>query len=167
MGVIGALIVFAIAFGVVGREAHRLDAIAPRNVYIDLEAVDYVAATLTPAVQERVTPEELYELLTAHLHWMWSKGLIPARSVDQRQTIDRPVVMDDIGATGYLIGEAERLGIDVDDVAVAEILDGHLAYLDEIGAIGPQADDPDVDLKALGYNPPAGELGPGEPGVTS
>ena len=31
--VIAAVLVFAIAAGVVGREAHRLDAVAPRVVY--------------------------------------------------------------------------------------------------------------------------------------
>mgnify|MGYP000935947757 CR=1 FL=1 len=157
-----------IAAAVVGREAHRLDAIAPRAVYIDLEAVDYVAATLTPEAQGRVTPEELSELLRAHMFWLWSRGLQPDKVVDQRQVIDRPVVMDDVGATGYLIGEAERLGIDVDDAAIAQILEGHLTYLDAIGAVGPTATDPDVDLTAIGRPPSAGELTTGDqPGTIS
>ncbi len=161
--VIGVVIVFALAAGVVGREARRLDAIAPRAVYIDAEAVDYVAATLSAQAQSRVTPEEVADLLRAHLHWLWEQGLQPDKAVDQRQVIDRPVVMDDIGATGYLIGEAERLGIDVDDAAIAEILEGHLGYLDAIGAVGPTAEDPDVDPKAIGRSSSVGELGPGEP----
>lgn len=159
--VVGVVVVFAIAAGVVGREARRLDAIAPRAVYIDAEAVDYVAATLSHDAQGRVTPEELAELLRAHLHWLWEKGLQPDKAVDQRQDIDRPVVMEDVGATGYLIGEAERLGIDVDDAAIAEILEGHLAYFDAIGAVGPTAEDPEVDPLAIGRPPTAGELGPG------
>jgi len=160
--VIGAVLVFAIAAGVVGREARRLDAIAPRAVYIDLEAVDYVAATLTPEAQARITPEELEELLRAHMFWLWSKGLQPDKAVDERQHIDRPLVMDDVGAIGYLIGEAERLGIDVDDAAVAQVLEGHLAYLEAIGAVGPTAVDPDVDVLAIERGEkPAGELGAG------
>jgi hypothetical protein len=159
---LAVVIVLAIAAIVVGREARRLDAIAPRAVYIDAEAVDYVAATLSSEVQARVTPEELAGLLRAHMFWLWSRGLQPDRVVDQRQQIDRPVVMDDVGATGYLIGEAERLGIEIDDGAVAQVLDGHLAYLEAIGAIGPTAQDPDVDVTAIGRPPPAaGELGPG------
>jgi hypothetical protein len=69
--------------------------------------------------------------------------------------------MEDVGATGYLIGEAERLGIDVDDAAIAEILEGHLAYFDAIGAVGPTAEDPEVDPLAIGRPPTAGELGAG------
>ncbi len=160
--VVGVVLVFLLAALVIGREARRLDAIAPRTVYIDAEAVDYVAATLTPEAQSRVTPEELAELLRAHLFWLWSRGLQPDRVVDQRQHIDRPVVMDDIGAIGYLIGEAERLGIEVDDAAIAQILEGHLGYLDAIGAIGPTAEDPDVDIAAIGRAPTAGELTTGE-----
>jgi hypothetical protein len=156
--VAGVVIVFVLAAVVVGREARRLDAIAPRAVYIDAEAVDYVAATLTTEAQGWVTPEELAELLRAHLFWLWSRGLQPDKVVDQRQHIDRPVVMDDVGAIGYLIGEAERLGIDVDDSAIAQILEGHLGYLDAIGAIGPTAEDPDVDVTAIGRAPTAGEL---------
>ena len=96
------------------------------------------------------------------MFWLWSRGLQPDKVVDQRQEIDRPVVMDDIGATGYLIGEAERLGIDVDDAAIAQILEGHLAYLAAIGAVGPTATDPDVDLAAIGRSPVAGELSAGQ-----
>ncbi len=155
------MLVFAIAWGVVGREAHRLDSIAPRTLYIDAEAVDYVAALLSPGVQQRVTPEEFVRAAPGAHALAVERGLQPDRAVDQRQAIDRPVVMDDVGATGYLIGEAERLGIEVDDAAIAEILDGHLAYFDAIGAVGPTAQDPEVDLKAIGRPPNAGEVGPG------
>ena len=161
--VIGAVLVFGLAALVIGREARRLDAIAPRAVYIDAEAVDYVAATLTPEAQARVTPEELSELLRAHMYWLWKRGLQPTKAVDERQHIDRPVVLDDIGATGYLIGESERLGIAVDDDAIAQIVDGHLAYLDAIGAVGPTAEDPDVDVLAIERGVTLAELEPGEP----
>ena len=83
--VVGVVLVFVIAGGVVGREARRLDAIAPRTLYIDAEAVDFVAATLTPAAQERVTPRNSSELLRAHMFWLWSRGLQPDKAVDQRQ----------------------------------------------------------------------------------
>jgi hypothetical protein len=162
--VLGVVAVFVLAAVVVGREARRLDAIAPRAVYIDAEAVDYVAATLSADAQSRVTPEELAEMLRAHMHWLWEKGLQPDKAVDHRQDMtERPVVMEDVSATGYLIGEAERLGIDVDDIAIAEILSGHLAYFEAIGAVGPTAEDPDVDPLALGRPTIAGEIGPIQP----
>ena len=40
--VVAAVAVFVIAAVVVGREAHRLDAVAPRVVYTLDEAVDFV-----------------------------------------------------------------------------------------------------------------------------
>ena len=44
---------------------------------------------------------------------------------------------------GYLLGEAEREGVELlDDVDVVAVVEAHLAYLDAIGAVGPPADDP-------------------------
>ncbi len=148
--VVGILI-FAVAAGTIGREARRLDSIAPRAVYLDSQAVDYVAACLPPDVQQRVTVEELWALMRAHLNWLHARGLVPDHAADQRQDIvEHPVVMEQTNAVGYLIGVAETNGIDVDDVAVVAIVDGHLAYLGEIGAIGPPAEDEEVQPRQLG-----------------
>ena len=61
--VVAALLVFAIAAAVVGREAHRLDAVAPRAVYQLDEAVDFVCDRLPEASQARLTPGEVEQLL--------------------------------------------------------------------------------------------------------
>lgn len=162
--IIVGVVVFAIAAGAIGRESHRLDAIAPRVVYIDSQAVDYVAACLPADVQERVTPEELWDLLCGHLNWMHAKGLMPRAAVDQRQDLtDRPVVIEDTTAVGYLIGVAEAAGIAVDDVAIVAVVEGHLRYLGEIGAIGPEADDPEALKPQLGAAQTYGELPPAAP----
>ena len=58
LAVIAGVLVFAIAAGTIGREAHRLDAVAPRAVYQLDEAVDFVADRLPPASQARLTPAE-------------------------------------------------------------------------------------------------------------
>jgi cytochrome b len=58
-----ALVTFAIAAGVVGREAHRLDAVAPRSVYVVDEAVEFVAEYLPTDSQARLTPAELEQWL--------------------------------------------------------------------------------------------------------
>lgn len=159
--VVVGLVVFTVAAAAIGRESHRLDAIAPRVVYIDSQAVDYVAACLPADVQARVTPEELWDLLCGHLNWMHAKGLMPRVAVDQRQELtQRPVVIEDTTAVGYLIGVAERAGIAVDDVAIVAVVDGHLRYLGEIGAIGPKADDPEALRPQLGAAPTYGELPP-------
>jgi hypothetical protein len=138
--VVAAVLVFAIAAGTIGREAHRLDAVAPRAVYQLDEAVDFVADRLPPASQARLTPEEVEQLLRAHLRWMHEQGLQPDRAVDARQNIDDQVVISEDALVAYLLAEAERLGVELlDDVDAVNVVDAHLAYFEAIGAVGPQA----------------------------
>src|SRR4051794_8270827 len=116
---LAALCTFAIAAVVVGREAHRLDSVAPRSVYIVDEAVEFVAEYLPDDTQSRLTPDELEQLLTFHMRWLHAKGLQPANVIDRRQDISAPVVVSDDSLTGYLLGEAERNGIVIlDDIDV-------------------------------------------------
>jgi len=143
--VIAALSTFVIAAVVVGREAHRLDSVAPRSVYIVDEAVEFVAEYLPDSTQSRLTPDELEQLLTFHMRWLHAKGLQPSNVIDRRQDIAVPVVVNEDTLTGYLLGEAERNGIEIlDDVDVVNVVDAHLAYFAAIGAVGPEATDPDV-----------------------
>jgi hypothetical protein len=143
--VIAALCTFVIAAVVVGREARRLDSVAPRSVYIVDEAVEFVAEYMSAETQSRLTPDELEQLLTFHMRWLHAKGLQPENVIDRRQDITTPVVVNEDTLTGYLLGEAERNGIVIlDDVDVVNVVDAHHAYLAAIGAVGPQATDPDV-----------------------
>jgi hypothetical protein len=138
--VVAALIVFVIAAVVVGREAHRLDAVAPRVVYHLDEAVEFVGDRVPPATQARLTPAELEQLLTFHLRWLHAKGLQPRDVIDRRQDIDTPTVIDEDSLVGFILGEAEREGVEViDDVDVVAVVDAHLAYFEAIGAVGPPA----------------------------
>lgn len=143
--VLAAVLVFAIAAGTIGREAHRLDAVAPRAVYQLDEAVDFVADRLPPESQARLTPEEVDRLLRAHLRWMHEQGLQPDRAVDARQSIDDQVVISEDALVAYLLAEAEQLGVELlDDVDAVNVVDAHLAYFEAIGAVGPQAPLDDV-----------------------
>lgn len=143
--VAAALVVFVIAAVVVGREARRLDSVAPRSVYIIDEAVEFVAEYIPAETQARLTPDELEQLLTFHMRWLHDKGLQPANVIDRRQDIATPVVITEDTVAGYLLGEADRNAIEIiDDVDVVNVVEGHLAYFDAIGAVGPMADDPDV-----------------------
>ena len=140
--VIAALCTFVIAAVVVGREARRLDAVAPRSVYIPEEAVEFVAEYLPADTQSRLTPDELEQLLTFHMRWLHAKGLQPTNVVDRRQDIATPVVVSEDTLVGYLLGESERNGIEIiDDVDVVRVVEAHLAYFEAIGAVGPPASD--------------------------
>ena len=145
--IVAGLLVFAIAAGTVGREAHRLDAVAPRATYEIEQAVEYVADHLPQPAQGRLTYDELGQLLTFHLRFLHAKGLQPDRVVDRRQDITLPVIIDETNEVAYVIGEAERAGLDVTDEDVAHVIAAHTAYFDAIGAVGPRADD-----KELGSN---------------
>ncbi len=143
--VIAAIVVFVMAAVVVGREARRLDAVAPRAVYMPDEAVDFVCDRLPEESQARLTPGEVEQLLVFHMQWLHAQGLQPDRVVDQPQSIDEQVVVTEDALTAYLLGEADRNGVDLlDDVDAVNVVEAHLAYFEAIGAVGPQAPLDDV-----------------------
>jgi hypothetical protein len=53
--ILAAIFTFSLAAFVVGREAHRLDALSPRVVYVEEEALSFVAERLPPDTS-RVSP---------------------------------------------------------------------------------------------------------------
>ncbi len=145
LAVVAAIATFAIAAIAVGREAHRLDAVAPRAVYLLDEAVDYVSDRLPADSQSRLTPADVERLLVFHMQWLHSMGLQPDDVIDRPQDIAETVVVNEDALTGYLLGEAERTGLELlDDVDAFNVAEAHLAYLRAIGAIGPQAPFDDV-----------------------
>jgi hypothetical protein len=140
--VASAALVFAIAALAVGREARRLDAVAPRAVYEIEDAVQFVAGRLPADSQARLTFDDLRQLLRAHLRWLHQRGLQPADVVDRRQDIDEEVVVDEDTLTAWLLAEAERRDIDLlDDVDAYNVVQAHMRYFEAIGAVGPQADE--------------------------
>nr|MBU6202854.1 hypothetical protein [Acidobacteriota bacterium] len=134
------MFVFAVAAVAIGREARRLDSVAPRAVYLLNDAVAFVAERLPVDSQSRLTFDEVEQLLMAHMRWMHAKGLQPSNVVDRPQDIDEEVVASEETLTAWLLGEAERREIDLlDDVDAVRVVQAHLAYFEEIGAVGPKA----------------------------
>jgi hypothetical protein len=133
-------VVFVIAAVSIGREARRLDAVAPRAVYMLDDAVAFVAAQLPAESQARLTFDEVQQLLVAHMRWLHAKGLQPRDVIDRQQDIDDELVVSEDTITAWLLGEAERLQIELlDDVDAVRVVQAHLAYFEEIGAVGPRA----------------------------
>ncbi len=140
--VIAALLVFAIAAVVIGREARRLDSVAPRVVYELEQATQFVADNLPSDTQARLTYAELRKLLVFHMRWLHDKGLQPTGVVDRRQDIVDEVVIDEHTLTAYLLDAAEKNNIEIlDDVDAVHVVKAHLEYFNAIGAIGPQSND--------------------------
>jgi hypothetical protein len=143
--IVSILCVFVIATVVIGREAHRLDGVAPRTVYLLDEAVDFVADRLPPDTQARLTLEELRKLLVLHMDWLRTNGLQPQDVVDRPQDIADTVVVGEETLTAYLLGEADKVRVDVlDDVDIVYVVRAHMDYFDAIGAVGPSASSNDL-----------------------
>lgn len=139
--VVAGVITFLIAALVTGREARRLNALAPRAVYQIDQAIAFVVETIPDQTKARLTMAELEQLLTLHVNWLHEKGLQPDAVIDRRQDIAEPVVVSDDALIGYLLGQAEEAGVALlDDVDVVTVVQAHLAYFDAIGAVGPTAD---------------------------
>ena len=139
--VVAVVAVFVIASVVVGREARRLDAVAPRVVYRIDEAVEFVAERLPADTQARVTFDEVELMLREHLNWLGERRLQAVDVVDRPQDIAEPVVVDEDTLTAHLLAHATARGVEIlDDVDVVRVVEAHLAYLDAIGAVGPHAD---------------------------
>ncbi len=140
--IIAALLVFVVAAVIIGREARRLDSVAPRAVYELEQATQFVADNLPSETQARLTFAELRKLLVFHMRWLHDKGLQPAGVVDRRQDIVDEVVIDEQTLTAYLLDAAEKNNIEIlDDVDAVYVVKAHLKYFDAIGAIGPQSND--------------------------
>jgi hypothetical protein len=139
--VAAAVFTFVWAAVVVGREARRLDTLSPRVIYMEEEALQFVAARLPEDTQARLTMDELELLLRYHLRWLNRKGLQPPNIADRPQDIvDEEVVVEDDTLTAFLIGEAEKDGVEIlDDIDVVRVVDAHQEYFDAIGAVGPIA----------------------------
>ena len=85
--IVSIMSVFAIASVVIGREAHRLDGVAPRAIYQLDEAISFVADRLPPETQARLTLDELSKLLVLHMDWLRLKGLQPLDVVDRHKIL--------------------------------------------------------------------------------
>jgi YD repeat-containing protein len=137
---LSAVSTFVIAAVVIGREALRLDSVAPRAVYDPDEATKFVADHLPEGTQSRLTYDELRKLLILHMRWMHEKGLQPSDVADRKQGIDSTLVVGEETLAAYLFGKADEANIDLlDDVDVVHVVRAHLDYFDAIGAVGPSA----------------------------
>ena len=137
---LSVVLVVAIALIVVGREARRLDTVAPRTAYHLESAVAYVSDSIAPASQARLTPGEVRSLILLHLERFELRGLAPQDVTDRRQDLELPLFVDETDEIGYLLGAAATAGLDVEDEDVAAVLAAHLRYLNSVGAVGPRAE---------------------------
>src|SRR4051812_18978465 len=134
--VLAALIVFAIAAVVVGREARRLDAVPPRSVFDMDEAVDWVAEHLPFEVSAVLSHHDVRRILDWNIEFLRTKGVSGNGSAPH---VDDAVVVGEAETVEYVLQRAEATGVPYEAPQVRAVLDAQLSYLEAIGAIGPQA----------------------------
>ncbi|MDQ3679670.1 MAG: hypothetical protein M3378_03840 [Actinomycetota bacterium] len=134
--VVALAIVFALAAVVVGREARRLDAVAPRPTFDLDEAVEWVADKLPFEVQATLTHEDVRRIIDWNLEYFRMKGV----SGNGHSAVpEGPVVVGGAETVDYVLTRAESLGTRYTPPQVHAVLDAQMSYLEAIGAIGPEA----------------------------
>ena len=129
-------LVFAIAAVVVGREARRLDAEPPRPVLDPDEAVEYVANHLPFDVSAVLSHDDVRQILEWNLEFFRSKGLSGNGSGPH---LGAPIVVGSAETIAYVLDKAAQAGRGYTPDQVTAVLEGHMGYLEAIGAIGPEA----------------------------
>ena len=132
---------FAIAAIVVGREARRLDSVPPQPVFDPDEAVEYVANHLPFDVAAVLSHGDVKRILDWNLEFFRSKGLSGNGSGPH---VDAPIVIGGAETVAYVLDKAAQVGAEYSPQQVQAVLEAQMAYLEAIGAIGPQA--PPEDL---------------------
>jgi hypothetical protein len=114
------------------------------------EAVDFIADRLPAGAQARLSHDDVRWVLLADAdlleastagpperRYPWSRRPAPIAG-DARDAGDDAVV-EDVAAVARILAVADASGRELEDEDVVAVLDGRLAYLEAIGAVGPQA----------------------------
>jgi hypothetical protein len=127
--------VVVLALVVVGRETFRLRTSARPAVFDLEEAVDFIADRLDERVAGRLTLDDVRWILRADVDLL-------ERATDDPDA-EGPEVVDEDDAVARILQRADAEDRDLEDADIAAVLDGRSAYLEAIGAVGPQVAGPD------------------------
>ena len=131
-------LVMAVAAGVIGREARRLDGLPPRAVFDLEEAVLWVAEHLPDDVTAELSYDEVRRLLDLSLDHLRGLG-VAGRTTGE--PVEGEVVIDEADAVAAVLERATSDGMEVTPYQVQAVVAAQLAYLQAISAVGPPADD--------------------------
>lgn len=137
--VVVAVVVFAIAAGVVGREAHRLDAETRRPVFDVDEAVAYVADHLPFEVSAVLSYDDVRRILGWHLEYL---RLRASSSNGHGPRLDGPVIVGGAETVDYVLERSRAVGADYTPAQVHAVLEAQMGYLESIDAVAP-VEEPD------------------------
>ena len=132
---------FIIAAVVIGREAHRLDAMSPRVVFDLDEAVLSVSERLPVEVTSELSYADVRDLLRWHMADLRAQGLKPPAAMEEPQDPSKLIVVDEDASVSSLVARVASEGRSYRREDVEAVVEAHFAYLREIGAVGPPAGD--------------------------
>ena len=135
-GLLALLIVLVVAAVVVGREARRLDAVPPKQVFDLDEAVSWVAERLPFEVSAVLSHGDVRRIIDWNLEYFRTKG---ASSNGSGPRVEGPVVVGGAETVAYVLSRANAIGEEYTATQVHAVLDAQMGYLEAIGAIGPEA----------------------------
>ena len=135
---------FIIAAVVIGREAHRLDAMSPREVFDLDEAVLSVSERLPQEVTAELSYADVRDLVRWHMADLRAQGLKPPAAVDEPQDPSRLTVVDEDASVSSLIARVASEGRTYRREEIGAVVEAHFEYLREIGAVGPPAGDAEL-----------------------
>lgn len=137
LAVLAAVLVFAIAAVVVGREARRLAARPPGRVFEFEDAVSWVCDHVSGEVAAVLSPDDVRRILNWHLEYFRIKGM---SSNGASPKVEGPVVVSGAETVDFVLKRAEADGLDYTPEQVHAVLDAQMTYLESIGAVGPVAE---------------------------
>jgi len=136
---VGLAVVGVVVLGLVvtGRETARLSAQARPAVFDLEEAVGFIGERLADDVAGRLTPTDVRWILQA------DADSLEAATADADIIELGPEYLDEDAALARVLSVADDEDRGLDDADIAAVLAERSAYLEAIGAVGPQADRPD------------------------
>lgn len=137
--IVGLVIVVVIGLVVLGRETARLADVARPAVFDLTEAIDFIADRLPEATQARISHDDVRWVLLADADLLEdATAELPPPDEDDGDEEDE--VVDEDAAVARILELADESGRELADEDIVAVLDGRLAYLEAIGAIGPEAE---------------------------
>jgi hypothetical protein len=123
--VLAGLVIFAIAAVAIGRETGRLAAQSPRPVFDMDEAVEWIAERLPFEVSAELSHDDVRQIV------QWSLDQLSVRA-------DEEVLVVDDETLAYVQVRARGAGHAWTEQQIEAVLHAQLAYLEVIGAAGPE-----------------------------
>jgi hypothetical protein len=131
--VLGLVLIVVIGLVVLGRETARLASAARPAVFDLSEAVEFIADRLPPETQARISHDDVRWVLLA------DADLLEEATAEVPVEDEETEVVDEEVAIARILDAADASGRELADEDVVAVLVGRMAYLEAIGAIGPEA----------------------------